>query len=45
MGASIAYHLISYEQLVHEYDRVAMDVAAFYAALSRRIQSDTGAAI
>ena len=44
MGAGIAYHLMSYEQLVHEYDRVAMDVAAIYTALSRRAGHDAGAA-
>lgn len=44
MGAGIAYHFMSYEQLVHEHDRVAMDVAAIYTALSRRTGRDAGAA-
>jgi hypothetical protein len=43
MGAGIAYHLMSYEQLVREHDRVAMDMAAMYTPLSRRAGHDAGA--
>jgi hypothetical protein len=35
---------MSYEQLIHEHDTVAMDMAAMHTPLSRRAEHDAGAA-